>query len=190
MLKSNGRSLPAPLEAPSPVLDPDAARAPVSHQLPPHQSKAGRVGDHLAAISADLREVVELRIDLVKAEVTEKVEAAKATGERFGEVAKFGVPAAVLALYLLGFVLATLAIGLGWWLGNLFWGALIVTGLLLLTVGTLGLIAKSKLDRAKAVAARLKPTPKATETAAATPGPPTRPQLQDLEREHARQSTT
>lgn len=207
MPQPNGRNLPAPLMEPSPVLDPDAARAPVSHQLPPHVSKAGRIGDHLAAISADLREIVELRIELLKVELSSltdkidgyknKVDGLKVKLERFADlidhfpdIVKFAAPAVVLAFYLLGFVLATLAIGIGWALGHLFWGALIVTGLLFVVVGVLATLALRRYKRANAITARQKPTPKAEESDAATPGPKTRHQLQDLEREHARQSTT
>lgn len=198
MPQSNGRHLPAPLEAPSPVLDPDAVRAPVSHQLPPHQSKAGRVGDHLAAISADLREIVELRIDLLKAEVAEVAGKVEGSQDAIKQTVMFGAPGAVLALYLIGFILLTTAVGIGYLLGHLFWGLLIVTAVLVMIVVPLLLIAKKKAARVEysleeavqAFKRLIGKGPDVAETDAATPGPPTRHQLQDLEREHARQSTT
>ncbi|HEX8386852.1 MAG TPA: phage holin family protein [Rubricoccaceae bacterium] len=182
-------NLPAPIERPSPVRDPDAVRVPTSHQLPAHRGKVARVGDHVAAISADLREWVELRIDLAKAEVGDKIDETKARVERAAEPLVYYAVAGVVALYLLGFALAALAWGLAMWLGDPFWGFLIVTVLLAVVVGTLGLIGKRKQDKAKAVEARLK-APEFKESTETAPLPPTRRQLQDLEDRHARQTTT
>lgn len=128
--------LPVPRTPGSPTLDPSAERAPESLMLPPHVGKAGRIGDHLAALSADLREWTELRIALVQ----RKVEGVVGIFERvqhFLPALKFYVPAAVLALVGALFVLVTLAIGLGALL-NAYWaGFLIVTLLLLFTAAVL-----------------------------------------------------
>ena len=131
-----GGTLPVPRTSGSPVLDPDAQRAPESRMLPPHVGKAGRIGDHLAALSADLREWTELRIALVQ----RKVEGVVGIFERvqhFVPALKFYVPAAVLALVGALFVLVTLAIGLGALLDAYWAGFLIVTLTLLFTAAVL-----------------------------------------------------
>ena len=189
--------LPATIETPSPVLDPDARRVDTSHQLPPHRGKVGRVADHLAAISADAREWVELRIDLVKAEVTEKIDETKSSVERKAIGAAFLAGAGVVALYGLGFLFAMMAVGIGWAFADtgaevlrpLFWGLLVVTLLLFAIAGVLALIGKRKLDAAAAIDATLK-APEVTESTASTPAPPSRRQLQDMEAAHARQTTS
>ncbi len=192
-----GSQLPATVENPSPVLDPDAQRIDTARQLPPHRGKVGRVADHLAAISADARDWVELRIDLVKAEVTEKIDETKSSVERKAFGAAFLAAAGVVALYGLGFLFALLAVGLGWAFAGhdgaevlrpLFWGLLITTVLLFAIAGVLGLIGKNKLEAAKAIDASLK-TPEFTESDASAPGLKTRHQLQDMEAAHARQTT-
>ena len=190
--------LPAIIETPSPVLDPDARRVDTAHQLPPHRGKIERVTDHLAALSVDAREWVELRIDLVKAEVTEKKDEVVDRAKRVGTGAAYLAAAGVVALYLLGFGLSALAVGVGWALSRhdgagvlrpLFWGLLVVCGLLLATVAGLGLVGKRKLDAAQAIDAKLK-APDYKESAKTTPLPPTRRELQGLESAHARQTTT
>ena len=190
--------LPAPIENPSPVLDPDAARVATARQLPPHRGKVGRVTDHLAAISADAREWVELRIDLVKAEVTEKIDETKSSVERKAIGAAFLAAAGVVALYGLGFLFGTLAAGLGWAFAGAdgaqvlrpgFWGLLITTVLLFAIAGILAVLGKNRLEAAKAIDLSLK-TPEFSESSASTPAPKTRHQLQDMEAAHARQTTS
>ena len=189
--------LPAPIDAPSPVLDPDARRVETTRQLPPHRGKVGRVTDHLAAISADAREWVELRIDLVKAEVTEKIDETKSSVERKAIGAAFFAAGGVVALYGLGFLFALLAVGLGWAFAGtgaevlrpLFWGLLITTILLFAIAGIFALIGKNKLEAAKAIDANIK-MPDVTASTASTPAPKTRHQLQEMEAAHARQTTS
>ena len=190
--------LPAVIETPSPVLDPDARRVGTTHQLPPHRGKVARVTDHLAALSVDAREWVELRIDLVKAEVTEKKDEVMDKAKRIGTGAAFLAAAGVVALYLIGFVLSALAVGVGWAAADgdgsdvlrpLFWGLLAVCGLLLAVVAVLALIGKSKLDAAQAIDAKLK-APEMREATETAPLPPGRARLQEMEAAHARQTTT
>ncbi len=179
------------------MLDPDARRVDTSHQLPPHRGKVARVSDHLAAISADAREWVELRIDLVKAEVTEKIDETKSSVERKAIGYGLFAGAGVVALYALGFLLAMMAVGIGWAFAGsdgsdvlrpLFWGLLVVTLLLFTVAGVVALLGKRRLDAASAIDATLK-APTITESAATTPAPPSRRQLQDMEAAHARQTT-
>lgn len=193
-----GRStLPAPVSAPSPVLDPDAVRQPVTHQLPPHRGKVGRITDHVAAVSADLREWVELRIDLAKVEINDKKDEVVGQAKRVGVGVGFLAGAGVVALYLVGFLFAAIAVGIGWAfaaegsavLRPLFWGLLIVNAILLLITGVLALVGKNKMEAAKAIDAKLK-APEYSEANETASMPPTRPQLQDLEARHARQTTT
>jgi hypothetical protein len=96
----------------------------VDHRLPAHRGKLGRITDDLAGLSEDLRVWVELRIELVRTEIMEQVEF------RIAQV-KQGAAAGLAATLGALFLLVTLALGLGWWLGHPFWGFLIVTLLLL-----------------------------------------------------------
>lgn len=150
-----GRSLPVVRTEPSPVLDPEAVRVPTSHQLPPHRTQVGRVADHLAALSADLREWTELRIALVQ----RKVEGVVGIFERlqhYVDAAKYFAPAALLGLIGLVFVFVTLALALGtllksWWLGFL-----IVTALLFLVAGVLIALGLRSVKDAQALVAEAK----------------------------------
>ena len=130
-------TLPAVVREPSPTLAEGARPVPESRMLPPHQTKLDRVTGHLAALSADLREWTELRVDLVK----RQVEGVQAQIERFQHylaAAEFFVPAAMLALTAVFFVFLTIAFGLGALLDSLWGGFAITTGLLLVGAGALG----------------------------------------------------
>ncbi|NNF56662.1 MAG: phage holin family protein [Rhodothermaceae bacterium] len=120
-------TLPAPVYEPA-IPDPGRPPAPVERRLPEHRGKVARISDELAGLSEDLRAWVELRIELVRTEVTEQVDYKV-------NQAKQGAAAGVLAVLGIFFLLVTLALGLGWWLGQPFWGFLIVTLLLLLGAG-------------------------------------------------------
>ncbi|MFN3596338.1 MAG: phage holin family protein [Rubricoccaceae bacterium] len=176
---------PAPPSASAPPLQPPI---PETRQLPPHRGKLGRMVDHAAAVSADLREWVELRIALVQRQVLDKRDEVLAKKDEAIGIAKPALPAALLALYLLGFVLLTLAIGLGWWLGHPFWGFLIVTLLLAVVVGALGAVAKKRLDAFQRTNVELTRPPV---TAADVPTPPqtlSPNELTNLEAQKARQA--
>ncbi len=123
-VRSNGSSLPAPVREPA-IPDPERTPAAVDHRLPAHQGKLGRIAGQLAGLSEDLRQWVELRIELVRAEIMEQVDFKIAQ-------ARQGAVVGVLAALGVFFLLVTLALGLGWWLGHPFWGFLIVTLLLVL----------------------------------------------------------
>lgn len=150
-----GRHLPAVRTAPSPVLDPDAVRVPTERQLPPHRNQVGRVADHLAALSADLREWTELRIALVQ----RKIEGVVGLFERvqhYLDAAKFFVPAAVLALVGVLFIFITIALGVGALVGQLWLGFLIVTAVMLVVAGVLGAIGMRRVKEAQALVAEAK----------------------------------
>lgn len=100
-------------------------------------TRMGRLSKQLFGLGDDVKEIAELRIALAKAELTEQVD--YGVGK-----AKQGSVAGVLAILGGFFLLVSLAIGLGWWLGHMFWGFLIVTGLLLLGAGIAWLVLKPK----------------------------------------------
>lgn len=134
------------------MLDPDAIRLPPERQLPPHRTQLGRVTDHLAALSADLREWTELRIALVQ----RKVEGVVGIFERvqhYLDAAKFFAPALLLGLVGLVFVFVTLAIGLGTLVGQMWLGFLIVTALLLVVAGVLVALGLRSVKEAQALVA-------------------------------------
>jgi hypothetical protein len=99
----------------------------VDHRLPAHRNKAERVTDHLAGLSEDLREWVELRIQLIRKEIEEKIEGRLSTVKGIVAV---GVVAAITAL----FALVTLAVGIGALAGGRYWLGFLVVTLLLAVV--------------------------------------------------------
>ena len=150
-----GSTLPVPVSQPSPTLDPTARVLPESHQLPPHQNKLDRVTGHLASLSADLREYVELRIALVQ----RKVEGVVGQFERFQhylDAAPFFAAAAFLGVVGLVFVFITLALIIGAAIGSYWAGFLITTLLVLAGAGVLVWVGLRKVREAQAVLAEAK----------------------------------
>ena len=96
----------------------------------PQGGKLGRIAGHTQGLFEDLREWMDLRIDLAILEVEEKVDALR------NEVA-LGLTIAFFGFFAAFFVFTTAALGLGWLLGHPFWGFLIVSALLLAVVVTL-----------------------------------------------------
>ena len=173
-------TLPVVPTAPSPTLDPASAPVSEAFQLPPHQSKIERIGDHVAALSADLREWTELRIALVQ----RKVEGVVGIFERiqhFLPALKFYVPAGVLAIIGALFVLVTLAIGLGALIGAYWAGFLIVTLALLIVSGVLFALGRRMQRAIEAEVARAKRERKKADTA-------TKQEIQDAQADHVRRS--
>jgi hypothetical protein len=162
---------------------------PEARQLPPHRGKLARIGDHAAALSADLREWMELRIALVKAEVQEKVEEVKASLRRKGIAIGFLAAAGVLALYGLGFLFGTLAWGLAALFESVWLGMLVTTLVIFLIAAVLGFVGKRRLDEDQAIEARARVS-RITESREGHAPPPSRAQLQDLEAQKARAATT
>jgi len=89
-----------------------------------------RIAGHTQGLVEDLREWIDLRIDLAILEVEERVD------ELRNEVA-LGLTLAFFGFFAVFFVLVTVALGIGWVLGHPFWGFLIVALVLTLFVGVL-----------------------------------------------------
>lgn len=87
--------------------------------------KLGRIAGHMQGLAEDLREWIDLRLDLAVLELEERVDNLR------NEVA-LGVTLAFFGFFAALFVLVTIALGLGWLLGHPFWGFLIVSGVLVL----------------------------------------------------------
>lgn len=100
---------------------PDRSRASESRTPAPlpKGGKLERIAGHTQGLVEDLREWIDLRIDLAVLEVEEKVDTLQ------NNVA-LGVTLAILAFFCGLFGLTTIAIGLGWALGHSFWGFLAV----------------------------------------------------------------
>ncbi|MFP4228956.1 MAG: phage holin family protein [Salinivenus sp.] len=98
---------------------------------PPAQSSPegplGRIAGHTQGLVEDLREWIDLRVDLAVLEVEEKVDDLR------NEVA-LGLTLAFFGLFAVLFVLTTIALGIGWLLGHPFWGFLAVSTALVLIV--------------------------------------------------------
>ncbi|PEN15159.1 hypothetical protein CRI94_02425 [Longibacter salinarum] len=97
--------------------------------------KLQRMTDDTKGIVTDLREWIDLRLDLAVREINDKVDDAASQ-------AALGVVLAILAFFTGLFGLTTIALGLGWWLGRPFWGFLIVSGLLSLVAFIVATVAK------------------------------------------------
>ena len=109
----------------------------------------------LADIKARGQRLVELNIELLKAEIRKKA-------QEYGGAIGMLVAAGLLSLYALGFLLATIAVVLALWLPT--WLALlIVTLVLFLVVTILGLAGRNKLQKLQAA-----PPPQATAEAKTT----------------------
>lgn len=105
-------TLPAPVRTPA-IPDPTRSPAPVDRRLPEHKGKLARIGDAVSGLGEDLKEWIELRIELAKAEIEEQVD------YRIGQ-AKQGAAAALFAALGGMFFLLTLAFAVGWILSLLF----------------------------------------------------------------------
>jgi len=102
----------------------------------PRGGKLNRIAGHTQGLVEDLREWIDLRIDLAILEVEEKVDTLR------NEVA-LGLTLAFFGFFAALFVFTTAALGLGWLLGHPFWGFLIVSVVLLAIVAAL---AKARPD--------------------------------------------
>lgn len=104
-----------------------SGREPSDGSGPPAPSsrggKLGRIAGHTRGLVDDLREWIDLRLDLAILEIEEQVDDLR------NELA-LGLTLAILGFFAALFVLTTIALGLGWLLGHPFWGFLIVAGAL------------------------------------------------------------
>jgi len=96
----------------------------------PRRGSLRRIAGHTRDLVDDLREWIDLRLDLAILEVEERVD------DLQNEIA-LGLTLAVFGSFAALFVLVTVALGLGWALGHPFWGFLIVAFLLTLLVSIL-----------------------------------------------------
>mgnify|MGYP006420554433 CR=1 FL=1 len=94
------------------------------------RGKLGRIAGHTRGFVDDLREWIDLRLDLAILEVEEQVDTLR------NEVA-LGITLAFLGFFAALFVFTTVALGLGWLLGHPFWGFLIVSVVLVTVVAVL-----------------------------------------------------
>ena len=124
----------------TPVPDPSASSLPARavasqravHAAKPSEGRLKRLQSESTELVQDVKDWVELRIDLVRAEVQESI-AAQIDGRK-ASVLALAIPGVIGAIGAF-FLLVTLALFLGWWLGHAAWGFLIVTALLLLVAG-------------------------------------------------------
>jgi hypothetical protein len=91
------------------------------------EGRLGRIAGHTRGLVDDLREWIDLRLDLAILELEERVD------ELRNEVT-LGITLAFFGFFAALFVFTTAALGLGWLLGHPFWGFLIVS------VGLVGLV--------------------------------------------------
>lgn len=88
-----------------------------------------RIAAHTQGLFTDLREWIDLRIDLAILEVEERIDETK------NEIA-LGLILAIVGFFAALFSLTTVALGVGWLLGHPFWGFLAVSvALILIVVG-------------------------------------------------------
>jgi Flp pilus assembly protein TadB len=92
-------------------------------QLPPAGGRIERIGQHSKSLFDELTHWADLKVKLLRVDLEEKVEAKKI---QIG----LGLGMALFAFFGLLFLLTTIALGLGAWLGHPAWGFLIVTVLL------------------------------------------------------------
>ena len=86
-----------------------------------------RIAAHTQGLFTDLREWIDLRIDLAILEVEERIDELK------NQVA-LGIAFALFGFFAALFSLTTVALGVGWLLGHPFWGFLAVSVALILVV--------------------------------------------------------
>ncbi|MFB6274355.1 MAG: phage holin family protein [Salinibacter sp.] len=95
----------------------------------PDGGKAQRIAAHTQGLFEDLREWIDLRIDLAILEVEERLDETK------NDIA-LGLILAIVSFFAALFALTTIALGVGMLLGHSFWGFLAVTvALFLIVVG-------------------------------------------------------
>jgi hypothetical protein len=112
---------------------PDRSRASDEGRVPtkrPAGGKLERIAGHTQGLVEDLREWIDLRLDLAVLELEERVDTVQ------NQIA-LGVTMAILAFFAGLFGLTTAALGLGWLLGHPFWGFGIVFLGLVLFIGIL-----------------------------------------------------
>ncbi|MGB3541811.1 phage holin family protein [Rubrivirga sp.] len=148
--------------------------------LPPHRTKLERITDHVAAVSEDLRDYVELRVALVKRQI-EGVIGIIERVQHLVEAAKLAIPGVILLILGALFLLVTIALFLGQLLDNYGLGFLIVTLVLLVAGGVLVWLAKRRYDAIQEEVARAKREQRNAESAS-------RDELEDAQRRRVQQA--
>ena len=103
--------------------------------------KVDRIAQQSKGLFDDVKDWIDLKITLVELEIRQKIE------DRRDDAITFVVVGFLLVMALV-FMLITLALGLGAWLGHPAWGFLIVTGLLVLGAGLIYAVRASGKDKA------------------------------------------
>lgn len=145
---------------------PDDRRWPLPKQKTP-DNKVTRITEHTRGLVDDVKEWVELRIQLAKLEVAHEV------NQRKTQVV-VGAAAAGVGVVAVLFLLVAASLGLGAWLGHPAWGFLAMSAMLLLVAALLGAVvrnmgpagASAEVEIAPADAVRPKPTPLPTKSTA------------------------
>ena len=115
--------------SPQPEALPNGSVGP-ERQLPYDAGKLERITQHTKGLVEDMRAWVDLKMQLTKLEIDEKID------EKMNQ-AIIGIIVGVIAFLALVFGLTALALGLGAWLGHAAWGFLLVAGVLVLVTGLL-----------------------------------------------------
>jgi hypothetical protein len=93
----------------------------------PEGGKMNRIAACTQGLVTDLREWIDLRIDLAILEVEERI-------DEFRNKVALGITFALFGFFAVLFSLTTAALGIGWLLGHPFWGFLAVSVALILVV--------------------------------------------------------
>jgi hypothetical protein len=109
-------------------------------------SMTDRIAASVTDVRTHIQRLVQLNIELVKAEVAQR-------GRLFAAAVGLLVAAAVLALYALGFLLATITVALSLVL-PLWLSLLIVTAVLFILVAIMILVGKGRFEKAQSPAAQ------------------------------------
>jgi len=96
----------------------------------PEGGKLTRIATHTQNLVEDLREWIDLRLDLAVLELEEKA-------DQLQNQIALGIVLAILAFFAGLFSLTTVALGVGWLLGHPFFGFLAVSVVLLITLAAL-----------------------------------------------------
>ncbi len=146
----------------SPDDRPSAPNAERPVEESPDSGKVSRIAAHTQGLFGDLREWIDLRVDLAILEMEERLDA-------FKNDLALGLTVAVFAFFAAFFSLTTVALGVGWLLGHPFWGFLAVSVALILIIVTLR-VTKPALIPPSNLFESLR-----GEQAASDEGPPSRP---------------
>lgn len=96
-------------------------------QLPAAGNRVDRITQHSRSLIDEVTHWADLKVKLIRVDLEEKIEAKKI---QIG----LGVGMALVGFFAVLFLLTTIALGLGAWLGHPAWGFLIVTTVLFLIV--------------------------------------------------------